>query len=369
MMKTTAWVAAAAAQPFVREALVLDEPRSDELRVRMVATGVCHTDAVVRDQWYPVPLPAVLGHEGAGIVEAVGSAVVGFAPGDHVLLSFNPCGNCDSCQQGKPYFCRNGSTRNFGVRRGDGSTAFACENGEPVGSHFFGQSSFATHANVSAHCAVKVPESAPLELLAPLGCGIQTGAGTVLNTLRARAGSSIAVFGAGAVGGAAILAAVVAGCTTIIAIDVVPARLELARSLGATHVVDSRTEDALQVIKDATGGRGADYAVDTTGVAAVFSQMTHCLVRGGHCALVGAAPAGTQANLNIGDLLTSGITITMVVEGDSVPGIFIPTLIDLYQQGRFPFDRLIRHYPIDEINQAFSDAESGVSLKPVLLHE
>lgn len=365
-MKTNAWVAIAPHEPLVEQELTIDEPRADEVRVRLVASGVCHTDAIVRDQWYPTPLPAVLGHEGAGVVESVGAAVTALAPGDHVLLSFSSCGQCDLCQSGKPAYCRDFFGRNFGGQRGDGTTSYSGADGR-VSSHFFGQSSFAGLANVPARCAVKVDADAPLELLAPLGCGIQTGAGAVLNSLNPEAGSSIAVFGAGAVGDSAILAAVIAGCTTIIAIDVVPERLELARELGATHLINPKQQETLAEIQQITGGRGVNYAVDTTGVPAVFRQMTDALATLGHGVLVGAAALGVEATIDIGSRLPVGITVTTVVEGDSVPASFIPLLIDLYRQGRFPFDKLVKQYPLAEINQAFTDSEAGITLKPVVV--
>lgn len=365
MTSTRAWVATGAEQPLTEQELTIDEVRADEARVRMVASGVCHTDAIVRDQWYPTPLPAVLGHEGAGIVEAVGSAVTSVAPGDHVLLSFSSCGACANCHRGRPAYCTDFFARNFGGGRSDGSTSYSGPDGR-VSSHFFGQSSFAALANVPERCLVRVPESAPLEILAPLGCGIQTGAGTVLNTLNPEAGSSIAVFGAGAVGDSAILAAVVAGCTTIIAVDVVPERLELARELGATHTVDSRSEDSLAAVQRLTGGAGVQYAVDTTGIPAVFRTMTDSLAPLGHGALVGAAAIGVEATIDIGSRLPVGITVSTVVEGDSVPALFIPLLIKLYEQGRFPFDRLVKHYPIEQINRAFDDSAAGITLKPVV---
>lgn len=366
MTKTFAWIATGPHQPLERRELTIDAPRADEVRVRMVASGVCHTDAIVRDQWYPTPLPAVLGHEGAGVVEAVGAGVTNVIPGDHVLLSFSSCGLCDLCQAGSPAYCRDFFGRNFGGRRGDGSTAYTSEDGA-VSSHFFGQSSFAELANVPARCLVKVPNSAPLEILAPLGCGIQTGAGAVLNRLNPEAGSSIAVFGAGAVGDSAILGAVIAGCSTIIAVDVIPDRLALARELGATHTVNSREVDPLEAIRDITGGRGANYAVDTTGIPAVFRVMTDSLATLGHGVLVGAAALGVEATIDIGSRLPVGITVSTVVEGDSVPAAFIPLLIELHAQGRFPFDKLVRHYPQSEINQAFSDSEAGKALKPVVV--
>jgi aryl-alcohol dehydrogenase len=363
-MKITAAVVREEAQPFSIEELELEEPRVDEVLVRIVATGVCHTDLIVRDQWYPVPLPSVLGHEGAGVVERVGEAVTKVQPGDHVVLSFNSCGLCANCAQGRPTYCLNFFERNFGGARPDGSNGLS-RNGDPVHDHFFGQSSFADYTLAAERSVVKVSQDAPLELLGPLGCGIQTGAGSVLNTLRPEAGSSIAVFGTGAVGMSAIMAAVVAGCTTIIGIDVKPNRMELARELGATHTINGAKTDAVEEIGKITGG-GTDYSLETSAVPQVFRQAVDCLVPLGVCGLVGAAPLGTEASLDMNNILIPGRTVRGIVEGDSVPDVFIPRLIELHDRGRFPFDRLIEFYDLEEINQAAEDSEEGTVLKPVL---
>lgn len=364
-LKTIAAVAFIKEAPLTITEVELDEPRAGEVRVRMVASGVCHTDAIVRDQWYPTPLPAVLGHEGAGVVDAVGPGVTKVAVGDHVLLSFDHCGECANCASGLPSYCTNFFASNFGGRRVDGTSGFSLD-GETISSHFFGQSSFANYANVPVNSVVQVPQSAPLEILAPLGCGIQTGAGAVLNSLAPTAGSSIVIFGAGAVGLSGLLAAVIANCTTIIAVDVHDSRLNFAKELGATHVINGATEDVIARVQEITGG-GANYALETTGVPAVFSTMTKSLAVRGHAAVVGAAALGTNANFDIGSLLPMGITVTMVVEGDSVPSSFIPQLVDLYEKGLFPFDKLIKKYPFAEINSAFDDSATGVTLKPVVV--
>lgn len=364
-MQVTAAVATAAKSPFEIVGLDLDDPRPNEVRVRSVATGVCHTDAIVRDQWYPTPLPAVLGHEGAGVVDAVGSAVTAVAPGDKVVLSFNSCGSCRLCLTGHPAYCEQFYAHNFAGRRGDDSSALS-KDGQVHSSHFFGQSSFATYANVAERSVVRVDDDAPLELLGPLGCGIQTGAGAILNVLQPRPGSSVVVFGAGAVGLSAVMAAKIRNATTIVCVDVVAERLELALSLGATHTVNGRDPDQIQQIKDITGG-GADYALDTTGVAAVFRTMTDCMGILGHAALVGASALGTESTIDIGTQMLSGQKISMVIEGDSMPQVFIPELIRLHRAGLFPFDRLIRTYTLQEINQAFDDSHSGDTLKPVIV--
>lgn len=362
-MKITAAVVREKEQPFSIEELDLEEPRADEILVRVVATGVCHTDLIVRDQYYPVPLPVVLGHEGAGVVEGIGEGITKVGPGDHVVLSYSYCGACVNCKQGQLGYCLDLFAQNFGGARPDGSSALS-QDGETVHGHFFSQSSFATHALATERNVVKVRRDVPLELLGPLGCGIQTGAGGVLNALHPRAGSSIAVFGAGAVGMSAVMAAFVAGCTSIIAVDVKPARLELARELGATHAINAAETDPVEEIQRITGG-GANYSLETTALPEVFRQAVDSLTLTGVCGLIGAAPLGTEVSLDMNNILF-GRTVRGIIEGDSVPDIFIPRLIDLYAQGRFPFDRLLRFYGLDEINQAAADSGEGTAMKPVL---
>jgi aryl-alcohol dehydrogenase len=363
MVDVVAAVATAKGEPFRIEQLQLDEPREDEVLVRIVGTGVCHTDLICRDQWYPVPLPAVLGHEGSGIVERVGSRVRKVKPGDHVVLSFVACGSCRACIQGAPAYCATLYDLNFSGFRPDGSTALHGAGG-PIHGHFFGQSSFASHALAFERNVVKVPDDAPLELLGPLGCGIQTGAGAVLNTLHPRAGTSIVVFGVGSVGMAALMAARVAGCTTIIGVDLKPGRLALARELGATHTIDPTTADSVEAIRDITGG-GADFSLETTASPTVFRQAVDCLAQRGVCGLIGAAALGTEVSLDMNTVLF-GRTVRGVIEGDSVPDIFIPQLVELLRQGRFPLDRLVTEYQLSEINEAAEASLSGAAVKPVL---
>ncbi|MEC3853911.1 NAD(P)-dependent alcohol dehydrogenase [Paenarthrobacter ureafaciens] len=368
-MKITAAVVQEADADLVLRELELDEPRSDEIRVRLVATGVCHTDAAILHQLYPTRLPIVLGHEGAGVVEAVGQAVTGIRPGDHVILSVNSCGHCVKCLTGDSAYCEDLFARNFGAARADGTTSLTA-GGEPVGSHFFGQSSFASHANVAARSVVVVDANLDeLALLGPLGCGFQTGAGAVLNELRPAPGSTLAVFGTGAVGTAALMAARVAGCAKIIAVDVVPERLELARELGATDVINSRSEDPAERLHQITSGRGLDFALDTTGIPAVLRTAVEALAIRGTAALVGAAKPGTEASFEIGASLTRGWTFKTIVEGSAVPQVFIPALISLWRTGRFPFDKLVKTYPLAAINDAFADSANGTTVKPIVLFE
>lgn len=365
-MKITAALATAPAAPFEIAELSLDDPRPDEVRVRLVATGVCHTDAIVRDQVYPTPLPAVLGHEGAGIVEAVGAMVTSVSPGDSVVLAPNSCGSCLQCLRARPAYCLDFYGRNFAGSRPDGSTSLSTGAGDPVSSHFFGQSSFATYVNVAARSVVRVDAGLPLELLGPLGCGFQTGAGSVINALGVEPGSTIAVFGTGAVGCAAIMAAAAIGATTIIAVDVLDSRLSLATEIGATHTVNSMEADLPAEIERTTSGRGLDYALDTTGIPTVLSGAAELLGVGGTVGLVGAPAPGTEASFEIGNSLLKGWHFRTIIEGDSVPQVFIPQLIDLWQQGKFPIEKLTRVFPFAEINEAFAASASGEVIKPVL---
>lgn len=364
-MKVQAAVATAPQTDLDIRELDLDAPRADEVTVRLVATGICHTDAIVRDQWYPTPLPAVLGHEGSGVVETVGADVTDLKVGDKVILAPASCGVCENCVSGHPQYCVEFYNLNFGGSRADGTTMFD-DNGAAISSNFFGQSSFASTTNVRARNAVRVDDDAQLKLLGPLGCGIMTGSGAVLNVLKPSPGESVAIFGTGAVGLSGMFAALASGATTVIMVDVVPSRLEFAKELGATHVVNSKDTDPIEAIREITGGKGTQFALDTTGVPQVFAQMTKSLALLGHGALVGAAKLGTEAPFDIGTLLTSGIKISMVVEGDSVPREFIPKLISLHERGLFPFDRLTKTYEFADINQAFADSESGEVIKPIV---
>lgn len=359
-MDIRAAVTHAQAEAFSLEDVTLSGPHSNEVLVRIVATGVCHTDAVARDLGIS-PYPIVLGHEGAGVVEQVGENVADLAPGDHVVLSFAHCGKCENCLTGHPAYCLIFNDLNFGGRMEDGS--FRLHQGDTDLATFFGQSSFGTYAVVNARNAVKVDKAVDLALLGPLGCGIQTGAGTVLNALRPEFGSAIAVYGCGAVGLSAIMAAQIAGCPQIFAVDVHDSRLDLARQLGATHAFNGQQVDVVKEIKTASGG-GTRYAVETTGVPSVVRQALQALRPLGRAAIVGVTP---EMSIDVhNDLMAEGKAMIGIIEGDSVPRVFIPQLIAHYQAGRFPFDKLVRFYDFAAINQAFEDSGQGVTIKPVL---
>jgi aryl-alcohol dehydrogenase len=350
---------------FAIETLELEAPRRDEVLVRIAAVGVCHTDIAMRDQVFPVPFPIVFGHEGAGHVEAVGADITDLAPGDAVLMSFRSCGTCPSCNAHAPSYCHAFFPLNFGGSRADGTTALTCDAGL-VHSHFFGQSAFATHVLAHRTNVVKVVSDAPLETLAPFGCGIQTGAGAVMNALKLRAGDSIAVFGTGSVGLSAIMASGIVGATTIIAIDRNPARLALARELGATATIDVAGSDPVVRIRELTKG-GVAFALDTTAVPAVLTQAFAALAPRGTLGIVGASRPDETVTLNIIDIMTNGKHIRGIVEGDSEPENFLPTLIALHAQGRFPVEKMIRHYPFAAIEQAVHDSETGACVKAVIV--
>jgi aryl-alcohol dehydrogenase len=372
-MQITAAVTQEKSAPFTLQTLELDGPRPDEVLVRVVGAGICHTDLSVRDQDFPPILPAVLGHEGAGVVEQVGARVTKVRPGDPVVMTFASCGDCLRCHRGEPAYCASFFALNFSGRRADGSSSFRRDgsveggDGRLIGGHFFGQSSFATYALAGERNVVKVPGGVPLESLGPLGCGVQTGAGAVMNSLRVPAGATIAVFGVGAVGMSAVMAARAVGCTTIIAVDINAERLALSRELGATHVIQAAPGaegEQVKAIQEMTRG-GADYSLEATGNPSVFRQAVDALGNRGVCGLIGAAPYGTEVSFDMNSIVI-GRTIRGIIEGDSVPDVFIPALIELHRQGRFPFDRLIRYYPFQDINQAAEDAHRGATIKPVL---
>lgn len=360
-MKIKAAVTHGKGEEFKFEQVELDSPKANEVLVKIVASGVCHTDAVARDVAL-TPLPAILGHEGSGIVEEVGSGVTRFKKGDHVVLSFAHCGHCNYCLTGHPTVCETFMDLNFGGKNDD-DTHRLSKDGEKI-SNFFGQSSFSTYSVVHERNIVKVDKEIDLTLLGPIGCGIQTGAGTVLNTLKPEFGSSIAVFGTGAVGLSAIMAAKIVGCKNIIAVDIHDSRLELAKDLGATHIINGRNVEVVGEIKKLTQG-GTNYSVDTTGVPSVVLQSLQALRPLGTVAVIGITP---EVNIDINDdLMSEGKTMKGVIEGDSVPNVFIPQLIEYYKAGLFPYDKLVKFYKFDEINEAFEASKSGEVIKPILL--
>lgn len=363
-MKITAAVIPARGQNFEIQTLDLAPPRAGEVLVKIAASGMCHTDLHARDGYFPnLPYPVVPGHEGAGLVAGLGAGVDDLAVGDPVVISFPFCGECEPCRGDHPAYCTAGRALKSSGRRADGFTPMS-RDGVPVYSCFFQQSSFATFAVAPAKDVVKLRRDAPVALLGPLGCGLQTGAGAVLNVMQPQAGQSIAIFGVGGVGLAGLMAAKIAGCEPIIAVDVLPARLALARELGATHALASRGGETLAEIRKITGG-GVHFSLETSAIPAVFRLAADCLRGLGTCVLVGSARAGTEASFEM-PVLQGGRTIKGVIQGDSRPREFIPRLVDLFMAGRFPLDRLVTRYDFADVNQAAADATSGATIKPVL---
>ncbi|MEZ5499510.1 MAG: NAD(P)-dependent alcohol dehydrogenase [Steroidobacteraceae bacterium] len=362
-MKIQAAVCRDASRPPGIETLHLDTPRPDEVLVRILACGVCHTDLFAPHRFL---LPAVFGHEGAGVVEKVGAAVTKVRPGDRVVLTFGSCGACRRCGAGDVAYCERGHDLQFGGCRPDGSPTMHDANGLAVHGAFFQQSSFASHALATERNVVRIPDELCFEQAAPLGCGIQTGVGAVLNTLRAVSGSSIAVFGTGSVGLSAILGAVLAECETIIAVDIRDNRLDLASELGATHVINGREGDLEARVRAITGGRGVDYSLESAGQTETFKAAIAALARKGHCAMVTVPKLGAPFEWSPLDLLLRAGRLVACIEGDSVPDRFIPQLAAWHLDGKLPYDRFCRNYCFRDIQAAWSDAESGACIKPII---
>ena len=346
----------------------LDELQPNELLVKMGAAGICHTDLTVGAGHIPFPLPGVLGHEGAGTVEAVGSAVTRVAPGDRVVLTFTSCGHCASCRTAHPAYCTTWIPTNLiGGKRADGTSPLS-QKGERIGGRFFGQSSFSRYSIADERSTVKVPNDIPFELLAPLGCSSQTGTGAVWNTLRPEPGTSIAVLGVGAVGMASIMAAALTPVGKIIAIGRRNEALELARKFGATHTVNTRDVEFGPAVREITGGLGVDYVVEAIGNPDMLKQGIEALAPRGAVAVVGAPPYGVEVAIDVHRLLP-GRKILGVCEGDSDPVQLIPLLAELVRSGRLPIQPLIREYAFEEIQQAADDFKAGRATKAVLRFE
>ncbi|GAB3170945.1 NAD(P)-dependent alcohol dehydrogenase [Myceligenerans halotolerans] len=364
---TRAAVLSAPQTSFTVRDVELDALRDHEILVRMVATGVCHTDLGVWAGGIPFPLPGVIGHEGAGVVEQVGSAVTAAAPGDKVVLSYTSCGDCPACRDGHPAYCATWLPRNlFAGAREDGTATLSID-GSAIGGHFFAQSSFARHAVAEERNVVVVGADADLAGLAPLGCGVMTGFGAVWNALDVRPGARAAVFGAGAVGLSAVVAAALREPGLLVAVDVVPERLALAIELGATHAVDGREEDVVARIAEITGGAGLTHALDTTGLPAVARSAIDALGGRGRLVTCAAPPPGTEIPVDFQGIL-AGKSVSGVTMGDADPKVLIPQLVDLVAAGKLPLGRLIKQYKLSELDAAFTDMYQGTAVKPVIVH-
>jgi aryl-alcohol dehydrogenase len=363
-MQVTAAVVRERSGPFVIDTLELTDPRPDEVLVRVVASGMCATDLHGRDGYYATPYPCVFGHEGAGVVEAVGSGVSTIAIGDHVIMSFPWCGNCANCRCDMHSHCQQSFAWKFSGTRPDGSTLLG-KNGTPVYSAYFQQSSFSSHAIANERFVVKVRKDAPLDLIGPFACSAQTGAGAVFNSMKPKPGDSFAVFGVGAVGLSGLMASKSAGCDPIIAVDIHDSRLELARELGATHTINhTARRDVVGEIRKITG-EGVRFSLETSAQPSVFREAVEALMPAGTCVLLGSARSGTEVTFDMA-FLQFGRVVHGVIQGESHPKEFIPQLVDLLMQGKMPVERMISFYDIADINRAAQDSASGATIKPVL---
>jgi S-(hydroxymethyl)glutathione dehydrogenase/alcohol dehydrogenase len=353
-------------QPVAVEDVVLDPPGSAEVQVRLAATGVCHSDYSVITGVVPIKLPCILGHEGAGTVEEVGEGVTHVAPGDKVVLSWvTSCGECFYCKEGQPNLCDVGLRINTHHRMPDGS-ARAHKDGVDLQS-FSALGAMAERTVVPAAAAVKLPADAPLEKAALIGCSVMTGVGAVLQTAAVRPGSRVAVFGAGGVGLNAVQGAVIAGAPQIVAVDVHPRKLELARLFGATQVVDASRDDPVAAIRELTEGRGVDYAFEAIGAKQTIEQAYAAVRRGGTCVVIGLGSRSESIELNVFQLPVLEKRLLGCWYGGAHVHRDLPRLLSLYREGKLKLDELVtRTYRLDEINQAFADMSNGVNARGVI---
>ena len=364
-MKIKAAVAVEKGKLEIQE-LELGAPRMGEVLVKVVACGICHTDTSTLNLVVPSPLPMVLGHEGVGIVEQVGPGVQSLKPGDHVILSFPSCGCCPQCQTGRPYACETSSELFFNGIYQSGGTRIKNAKGQDVGS-LFGQGGFADHCIVSERSAVKVDPEVDMKPLCSLACGAQTGAGAVLNLMQPKPGDSVVVFGCGAVGMSAIMAAKLCGCGAVIGVDAVPSRLALAKECGATHVINGREcPDIPAEVLGITGGKGANFALESSGAAVLVKPMLMSLGKEGRAVVVSFVGGTVDMDLTM-LFVGSCRSLQGTVEGAANPQVFIPRLVQFYKQGLFPVDKLANYYSFDQIDQAFADSASGKTIKPILV--
>jgi aryl-alcohol dehydrogenase len=364
-MQITAAITQSQGAAFTLETVDLEAPRADEILVRIAAVGVCHTDLVAREGVMPFSMPAVLGHEGAGTVVEVGSAVTKVSPGDRVALTFRSCGACERCLSGDPAYCYAMPALNYIGMRPDGSKAMR-QGDVAVSSNFFGQSSFATFALAYERNVLKLPDDIPFEIAAPLGCGVQTGVGGVMLALACPKGSSLLITGGGAVGLSAVMGAAIQDCGTIIVVEPHASRRALAQRLGATHVIDPAQSPDVAAAVRAILPRGVDYAFDTTGRPEILTAAMATLAPKGVLGIVGIPPPGTPMPGNLSAVLTFGQTVRGIIEGDSDPDAFLPVLIDHWRAGRLPLEELVQAFPFDQINRAISAQRDGDCVKVVL---
>jgi len=351
-------------KPLQIEDITLAPLAPDQVRVRIAASGVCHSDLSQATGALPAGIPCVLGHEGAGVVEAVGAEVHHVAPGDHVIIAWvASCGHCWFCQRGEVHLCRNAIRDSY-------SMPYATDaSGTPLFTSM-GVSSFATATNCLARAVVPIDPDIPLEIASLIGCGVATGAGAALNTAPVEHGSSVAVMGLGGVGLAALMAAKVRGAAQLIAVDPVASRRDVAIALGATHAIDPTDGDAVKQIRAATGRRGADYLFEAVGRQATIETAIAATRLGGTTCIVGAASPDERVSLSAYDLYMHGKTLVGCQYGSVVPGRDFPLLLNLWRTGRLPLEQLITgRITLDDVNGAFEDLVRGAGIRSVIVNE
>lgn len=374
-MKIKAAIATAPGKPLsIEEVEMTEDLGPHEIMVKNVASGICHSDMTMRDLpagFAPVgfeflPKPVILGHEGAGVVQRVGSQVSDLAPGDHVIMSYHYDGTCPCCQNGLEPYCEQFLPLNLSGKRMDGSLSMQSEKHPKIYASYHQQSSFATHSIATDHNAVKVPKDLPLEMLGPLGCGFLTGAGAVLHRLKPVPESSFAVFGAGPVGFAGLYMAKKLGATTRIAIDLLDSRLELAKAFGATHTINaSQVDDPVETLKEICP-YGVNYVFEATASEVVMSQAVAATSPLGTCIFAGVVTnPESKVEMPALDILL-GRTVGGITMGHADMRGTIGQLIEAIQAGDFPIEKLITYYDFEDINQAIEDSEKGVSIKCIV---
>ncbi len=347
------------------ETLDVAEPGPQEVRVRVVASGICQTDVHARDGFFPIPCPAVFGHEGAGVVERVGRAVTSLKPGDPVIMANPSCGACSDCLAGFETYCSQAPVLKQSGYRADGTSLSFSRGNEPIYGSFFQQSSFASITIAMARNTIRVPDDVPLDILAAFPCGVNTGAGAVMNVLKPHPGDSYVAFGTGTVGFAGLLAAKLSGCNPIIAVDLFDARLALALDLGATHTVNAKDPKLVEEVRRLAGGRGAQFCLEAADFPEALRAAVDVLAPRGTACLVGSAGAGVDVQLEM-RAIQQGRVVRGCVQGESDVQTFLPHLIALYRDGKLPIERLVRHYPHIAINDAVADMLAGTTIKAVL---
>jgi len=349
--------------PLRIEEVTVDEPQANEVLVKMVATGVCHSDLGIIKGENPSPLPIVLGHEGAGIVEKVGPGVTIVQPGDHAVLpAIYTCGKCRYCVEGEPALCSEVLPAQLAGALPGGRKPLRKGDQE---LNIFYTSAFAEYAVVHERMAVKVRDDAPLDVVCLLSCAVTTGVGTVLNRPGMRAGESMVIYGCGGVGLCAVMGAKLAGAGKLIAVDILDRKLEMAKELGADYVINAFQEDPQQRVMEITGG-GADYSIESIGNVNTMAQAFGSIHSGGTCILVGAAPLGDMLSLAPYEFLL-GKTLTGSFLGNVRTRVDVPRYVDLYMDGKLPIDKLItRYYSLDEINEALGALERGEVIRSVI---